>query len=122
MNSIWQSLFFNLAVVSIILVAWDYVSAWIEKQGLSDRWRSSLLGAILGAGAIASMTMATPLLSGFIFDLRSPLIAAAAYFGGVPAAIVTVIISASYRIYLGGNGAVPGAIGIVIVAGIGGAR
>ena len=119
MNSIWQSLFFNLAVVSIILVAWDYVSAWVEKQGLSDRWRSSLLGVLLAAGAVASMTMATPLLSGFIFDLRSPLIAAAAYFGGVPAAIATVVISASYRLYLGGSGAVPGVIGIVIVAGIG---
>jgi PAS domain S-box-containing protein len=119
MTSIWQPLFFNLAVVSIILVAWDYVAGWVERRGLSARWRSSLMGLLLAAGAIASMIMATPLRSGFIFDLRSPLIAAAAYFGGIPAAIVTVVLPTLYRLYIGGAGAIGGVTGIVIAGGIG---
>ena len=119
MISISETLFFNLAVVSIILVAWDYVSGWIEKRDRSESWRFFLLGVLLGEGVVASMTMAKPMASGFIFDLRTPLIAASAYFGGPPAAIATVVISALYRLYLGGSGAIPGVIGILIAAGVG---
>lgn len=119
MNPIWQSLFSNLAVVSIILVAWDYVSDWIERRGQSETWRPAALGIVLAGGAVMSMAMAQPLMPGFIFDLRSPLIAASAYFGGLPAVIVTAAVSIAYRLYLGGHGALAGVLSILVSAGVG---
>lgn len=117
--TIWQSLFSNLAVISLILVAWGLLSDSSIGRRLSKSVEAVLLGAIMAAGTVASMAMATPMLTGFIFDLRAPLIAASAYFGGLPAMLVTAAVAIAYRLQLGGDGAIPGAVGIVIAAAIG---
>lgn len=119
MTSIWQSLFSNLAVISIILVVWGLLTDSSLGRRMSKTEESLLLGGVLAGGTIVSMAMATPMLSGFIFDLRAPLIAASAYFGGIPAVLVTAAVAITYRLYLGGDGAVPGAFGILITAAIG---
>jgi len=117
MTSIWQPLFANLALISILLVAWDLLSDLTQRY--STQTLSFLLGVILGGGAVASMATAQTLMPGFIFDLRSPLIAAAAFFGGVPAALVAGVSAIAYRLYLGGQGTIPGVVGILIAGSIG---
>jgi PAS domain S-box-containing protein len=114
---IWQSLIANLALVSILVVGWDLLSEWTERW--SERVRSLLLGLVMGGGAVLSMTTAQELLPGFIVDLRSSLVGAAAYFGGWPAVLVAAAGAVLYRLLLGGAGAVSGAIGILVVAAIG---
>jgi diguanylate cyclase len=51
-----------------------------------------------------------------VVDSRALIVGFAAAFGGWPAALVAVAISGSYRLWLGGVGAGPGALGIVAAA------
>ncbi|RUM95823.1 response regulator [Pseudaminobacter arsenicus] len=117
MMSVWQSLLANLALVSILLVAWDLLSDATGR--LSKRMQSLLLGLVMGIGAVTSMAIARPIVSGFILDLRSAFIAAAAFFGGVPAMVVATTGAIVYRLYIGGEGAVPGSAGILVAAIVG---
>jgi len=118
MTPLWQSLFANLALVSILVLAWDFVTEWTTR--LSPKIQSLLLGLILGIGAVVSMASAQPLIAGFVIDLRAPLVAAAGFFGGVPAVIVAGIGAVLYRLHLGGAGAMAGVadIAITIVVGL----
>ena len=101
MSPIWQSLLVNLALVSILLVAGDL--AWDFTGRLSKLARSLLLGLLMCAAAIISMASADQILEGFFFDLRAPLVAVAAFFGGLPAMLVAAGGAVVYRAYLGGH-------------------
>ena len=117
MTPLWQSLFANLALVSILVLAWDFVTEWTTR--LSPKVQSLLLGLILGIGAVVSMASAQPLIAGFILDLRAPLVAAAGFFGGLPAVIIAGVAALFYRVYLGGAGAMAGVADIVITIVVG---
>ncbi|WP_292587009.1 PAS domain-containing protein, partial [Mesorhizobium sp.] len=116
MTDIWRSLLANLALVSILVVAWDLVADFTGR--LSRRRRSLILGVVMCAGAIISMATALSV-AGFIVDLRAAFIAAAAFFGGWPAMIIATAGSIAYRIHLGGQGASIGIVGILITAVVG---
>ncbi|MDN5926215.1 MAG: response regulator [Hyphomicrobiales bacterium] len=117
MAPIWQSLLANLALVSILLVAWDLLSDLAGR--LPKRMQALLLGVLMGCGALISMATARPILPGFIFDLRSAFVAASAFFGGLPAVIVAAAGAILYRLYVGGQGAAAGVAGICVAAAIG---
>ena len=102
--------------VSILVVVWDLLSDRTAK--FSKSTQSVFLGLIMGGGAAASMTIAEPI-HGFRFDLRIPLVAASAFFGGVPAVVVAASVAFACRLYLGGQGVAVGAIGILIASVIG---
>ncbi|WP_217573845.1 ATP-binding protein [Mesorhizobium sp. GbtcB19] len=116
MTEIWHSLLANLALVSILVVAWDLVADFTGR--LPRLIQSLLLGLVMCAGSIISMATALNV-SGFVIDLRAAFIAAAAFFGGWPAMFVATIGSVAYRIYLGGQGANIGVMGILITAIVG---
>ncbi|ANT51350.1 hybrid sensor histidine kinase/response regulator [Mesorhizobium amorphae] len=116
MIEIWHSLLANLALVSILVVAWDLVADFTGR--LSKRMQSLILGVVMCAGAIISMATALSV-SGFIVDLRAAFIAAAAFFGGWPAMLIATAGSIAYRIHLGGQGASIGIVGILITAVVG---
>lgn len=87
--------------------------------------RPALLRALLGAllfGGLSILVMATPSLTwkpGMFLDLRIvPILVAASYFGR-PAAAFAVLIAIAYRLWMGGAGAIPGSLTIV-VAGVAG--
>jgi diguanylate cyclase (GGDEF)-like protein/PAS domain S-box-containing protein len=112
----WQSLFANLAVVAIALVAW---TAYGDLIGRLERTAQSLLfGAGMAAGIIGSMTLAYEPSPGIFYDLRGPLITLSGYFGGPFAAIIAVAAALAYRIYLGGSVAF-GVVGILVSALVG---
>ncbi|RVC28132.1 LytS/YhcK type 5TM receptor domain-containing protein, partial [Mesorhizobium sp. M7A.F.Ca.CA.004.04.2.1] len=116
MTDIWHSLLANLALVSILVVAWDLVADFTGR--LSRRMQSLLLGVVMCVGAIISMATALSV-SGFVVDLRAAFIAAAAFFGGWPAMLIATFGSIVYRIHLGGQGAGAGVMGILITAIVG---
>jgi len=113
----WQTLIGNLAVVAL------FISAWVHGQFLLDPrpriLRKVVFGATMGLGAVASMLMGINLSLGVIFDLRSSLIAIAAFFGGPISALVALGIAISWRIIVGGAGAFPGVVAMVAVAAAG---
>ncbi|TPN83145.1 response regulator [Mesorhizobium sp. CU2] len=116
MSEVWHSLLANLALVSILVVAWDLVADFTGR--LPRLIQSLLLGVVMCAGSIISMATALNV-SGFVVDLRAAFIAAAAFFGGWPAMFVAAIGSVAYRLYLGGQGANVGVMGILITAVVG---
>ncbi|WP_315927832.1 ATP-binding protein [Mesorhizobium sp. SP-1A] len=117
MSPIWQSLLANLALVSSLLVAWDLASDLTDR--LPQRTQSLLLGVILCFGTLVSMASAQQFVTGFFFDLRSPLVAAAAFFGGWPAALIAAAGAIAYRLHLGGLGTASGVMGIFLAAALG---
>lgn len=116
MTEIWYSLLANLALVSVLVVAWDLVADFTGR--LPRLVQSLLLGVVMCAGS--NLSMATALsVSGFIIDLRAAFIGAAAFFGGWPAMFIATGGSIAYRLYLGGPTASVGVVGILIIAGVG---
>ena len=112
----WQELFANLAVTAIVLIAWTHASERTSRQG--PRLRSILFGAAMAAGTVGSMMMAFEAAPGVYFDLRAPLLAVTALFGGVPAAMVAATAAFLYRLSLGGA-VWAGGIQIALSVGIG---
>ncbi|MEO7221803.1 MAG: diguanylate cyclase [Devosia sp.] len=115
MTDTWQHLIGNLAVVAL------FVSGWVHGQfifnGRPLLVRNLAFGVVMGIGAIASMFLAVRVEPGFLFDLRSTLIALGAFFGGPIAAVVSLGIAIIGRILLGGGtGALLGAIGMGLTA------
>ena len=84
----WQTLIGNLAVVAL------FISAWVHGQFVLDPrpkvLRELVFGLTMGLGAVASMLMGINLAPGVIFDLRSSLIAIAAFFGGPVSALAAL--------------------------------
>ncbi len=110
----WQYLIGNLAVVAL------FISAWVHGQfvfaGRPKAFRNAAFGAVMGLGAVASMAMSIQIQPGVLFDLRSSLIAIAAFFGGPVAALVAASFAIACRLIIGGAGVLPGTISIVAVA------
>lgn len=117
MPDIWQPLFANVALIAIALLAWERLSDFFSYQ--DTYWRSLTFGAVMGAGSIASMAMASEAVPGVIFDLRTSLISAAGLFGGMPAALVSAGLALAYRTSLGGAGLFAGMISIILAYAVG---
>jgi PAS domain S-box-containing protein len=111
MAALWQALFANIALIATILLFWGIIADLATKQ--SEQARATLFGLILGAGAVASMASAQEIVSGVYFDLRTPLVSAAALFGGAAAGVLSAAVALIYRAYLGGQGALAGSLGIL---------
>ncbi|MEO5807067.1 diguanylate cyclase [Devosia sp.] len=86
---------------------------------LGPRVRAAVFGAVMGLGAIASMLLSFEMQSGVFFDLRATLVAVSGLLGGPLAGMLTGAIVAAYRLYVGGGGAIAGALGIAISTGLG---
>lgn len=113
MDSVWQVLVGNLAAVALIVSIWSHLSYRFYQ--LSPRWRSAGLGATLGLAAIASMLLSVRFDAGVIFDLRLATVVSAAVFGGPASGLITAVMAAGFRFYLGGAGVMPGVTAIIVV-------
>lgn len=113
----WQLLIANLAVVALFISAW--VHGHFIVAGSPRAVRSLAFGAVMGMGAVASMTLAIQV-NGALFDLRNSLIAIAAFFGGPLAALVAVAIAFVYRFgVIGGPTGASSVIGMAVAAAVG---
>lgn len=110
MNTTWQILTGNLAIVALVISVWAHI--YFRFRQLSDLHTKLAFGAVMGAGTMASMMMSVPLSNGVFIDLRYSLVAISALFGGAPSAILTIPMAVAFRLYMGGAGAVDGVISI----------
>ena len=113
----WQPLLANLALVAILMIAFDCTA------GLTVRWqvwaRSVTFGLLMGGGAILSMGSVPAPVPGVLVDLRAPFVAAAGLFGGLPAAAVSGAVALAFRAYLGGQGMFAGLLSLLLAVGVG---
>lgn len=113
MDDVWKVLAGNLASVALIVSIWTHLSYRFYQ--LPPKLRCAGLGVTMGLAAIASMLLSVRFDVGVIFDLRLAIIESAAVFGGPGAALITAIMAAGFRFYLGGAGVAPGLTAIAIV-------
>lgn len=100
----------NVSLFAAVVVG--YVA--IRRQSDMAPWISHLLiGLIFGAGTILTMSLPITLAPGIIIDGRSVLTGSVALFAGPAGTILTLVMAAAYRLWLGGVGAPAGALGIV---------
>jgi len=104
----WSDVLANIGLAAIIVVASMHVLSRLPVQ--SQKLKPWLLGLVLGAGAVLSMSVPLVDFIGFRSDLRSAMIALGGYFGGPIGAAVVVVPVIAYRLYLGGAGAFSGIV------------
>lgn len=102
-----------LLSLSILLA---FVIHFLERHELERKIASGLI-----YGIIAVVAMMTPydFFPGFIFDSRSVIVSLSGFFGGPIVATPAIILAASYRLYLGGTGAIAGALVVFIAGAVG---
>ncbi|MBS3850087.1 diguanylate cyclase [Devosia sp. BSSL-BM10] len=114
-----QAMFIALTQSISLLALMAIAFGVVERQAWPRTVRSVVQGAIFGIGAVAAIMAPAHIGSGVMVDARGIIIGFAAAFGGWPAAVLAIVIGAGYRLWLGGMGAVPGAVGIVMAGVLG---
>ncbi|WDR01250.1 diguanylate cyclase [Devosia algicola] len=117
MHTAWYDLYANLAVVALLLSVWTHAQYWLENR--TPILRNILFGALMGIGAVATMILSVELLPGVFIDLRTSILAVAALFGGPLSALVASAIAIAYRLFIGGDGAMAGAMSIALASALG---
>ncbi|WP_292899226.1 diguanylate cyclase [Nitratireductor sp.] len=105
----------NLGIAAIAALFYDIVLRSCPTPGV----RHTLVAFVFGAGAVGSMMLPVEVAPGIIFDLRNAFVILAMTFGGWLAVAVTTLAAFSYRLWLGGAGALPGGVGILMCASAG---
>ena len=113
MESPWYSLMTNVSVVAFVVTVWTQLRDVFERFG--PRAVETGFGAMMGLGAIAAMLFPVQFAPGVFFDLRTCLLALAAFFGGPLAALAALIPAITYRLWVGGVGAPAGMVSMTLV-------
>jgi diguanylate cyclase (GGDEF)-like protein/PAS domain S-box-containing protein len=106
-----------MAVVALVISLWSNIRLPILDR--EDSVRGWAFGVLFGLGSVGVMLIPFQLNEGFFIDLRMPMIGTAAFIGGPVAGLVTAVIAAAFRLYLGGAGALVGLAGVAIACGVG---
>ncbi len=112
-------LFELLRGLAYLLIAAVLVPLATQRLGESHRLRQVVIGAILAAGGCASMLDPIVVQPGILLDFRNLVAVLSGVLGGPIASAITTTILIVVRLYLGGEGAVPGCVGILLCAVIG---
>ena len=103
----------ELSVGAAFVLVICYFLSWRDKPiDDSNRREGILIGIYFGLSAVIGMMISLELSEGVIFDARSMLIGVGSFFGGPVVAVIASAIAASYRLVLGGAGALSG-IGVI---------
>ena len=107
----------QIAVLLIALAAvYQIVISRTKKNVLPN---TVLMGSIFGIVGIFGMMTPIQYAPGIIFDGRSIILAVAGLFGGPLVALISVLITGAYRVWLGGAGSQVGIAVIIVSAAIG---
>ena len=107
----------NIALVVLLSAVQQIVfDRWLVKDGIGEQ---AISGVLYGLVGIAAMASPLELATGYIFDGRSVILTLAGAFGGPLTAGIAVVMSAGYRLWLGGMGAWAGVFVIIVAAGLG---
>jgi LytS/YehU family sensor histidine kinase len=113
-NQILLSLVQNAAL--LMLIVYLYELAFSRLRLKKVRGAGLIIGISLGLVGIAIMSSPLYVTEGLFFDTRTVLTGIAGLFFGWLPTVVTMLMTAAYRLYLGGAGAW-GGIGTVVLAG-----
>ncbi|GAB4116365.1 MAG: hypothetical protein Kow00103_11990 [Candidatus Caldatribacteriota bacterium] len=113
----WKGLVNNISF--LIVLSYLYSLIYQKFKNVNEIKYALSSGILFGLIALAAMLTPMPYLPGIIFDGRSIVISLGAFFNGPLAAIVIVVITATYRYFLGGSGAIVGCMVVISSAVIG---
>ena len=111
-QELFVALVHGVSLLALLAIAFGAV----ERQEWSWGARSVTQGLIFGCGAVIAMMAPARIGDSLMVDSRALIVGFAAAFGGWPAALVAAAIGGGYRLWLGGMGAMPGAVGISVAA------
>ena len=117
MDSFWQPLVGNLAVVAFFISAFAHSRPAVRR--LPRPARRVAFGVGMGVGTVTSMLMAVRLDGGGLLDLRLSLVALSSFFGGPVAGMVTAVIAIATRVAIGGATAWLAGFSILLAFGAG---
>ena len=102
-------------LVSLVVIHGQIIRRWNRYTLASQIFSGFLFGCV----ALIGMMTPVHLMTGVIFDGRSIVLSVAGLFGGPVTAGMAAVISAAYRLWLGGSGVIMGTSAIVGSAGLG---
>ncbi|MFO7830089.1 MAG: ATP-binding protein [Bacteroidales bacterium] len=101
-NGIILSLLQNIAILVAFSMLYDY--AWVKSQNVAKPVKKVFIGFILGTIGIVLMLTPWTFYPGLVFDTRSVmLLVSGLFFGGLPT-LIAMVLTAIYRIFMGGDG------------------
>ena len=106
--------------VALFGVAAVFIGRVHSQLTTSRDWQYRIaLGGVLGLTAAVCMQFPFEAQPGVVFDGRAIAVAAAGLFGGPVAGLAAIWPPGLYRVWLGGDGALPGLINLALAAGLG---
>lgn len=116
MNHAFLTLTQNAALLVSLSVVYGLLTRIRRKSPLLYK---ALLGILFGFITIAGMNMPIYFQPGIIYDGRSVILILAGLFGGTTVVVISAVLGAAYRIYLGGAGIWAGLSTIALCAAVG---
>ncbi|PZX19924.1 diguanylate cyclase [Palleronia aestuarii] len=113
MMSILLPILFAFGIMSLLAITFGALNR------VTIETRQILQGLSFGCGAIAAMWVPVSFGDGILIDGRAIIVGLAAGFGGWKAGLLAALMAATYRLHLGGLGAVSGVAGIFTAAAAG---
>lgn len=115
--SVFLLLLNNISVFVVLVVGYSFLIDHLQTR--KPILRQMVLGVYFGLVVLLSMNVKIPVMEGVIVDQRNALIVLSGAFGGPISALLSGLIAAGYRAYLGGLGVPAGIFGIVLSATVG---
>lgn len=116
-NSVITGLLTNFTLTIILIYCYSKLVILTEK--INKMLNSIITGICFGIFAIMAINSPISINKGVFVDSRLVIISLAGYFGSWISGIITIIAAGSFRLYMGGIGAVPGTF-MVILSGLSG--
>ena len=113
-TDLFFALFNNLAIFIALTAIYAYILSYFDKAHPVKK--QFVTGTLFGIFAIGCMYAKIPVYEGVIVDQRNAIVALSGLYGGVLAAFISAVMTGSYRLYLGGGGALAGFIGVCLAA------
>ena len=91
-----------------------YIYGLIGRVSLNANFKNLCMGGAFGLGATFAMLTPIVFADGIIIDMRNLLVGLSGAFFGILGAVVSILLAVITRIYLGGDGALAGVMGIML--------
>lgn len=117
--ALFFALFNNLAIFVALVAVYGFCLARFKHLNLYNL--QIVWGLLFGLFSIGCMYAKIPVFQGVIVDQRNAIITLSGLYGGPLSAVISAIITGSFRLYIGGDGATAGVVGVGLatLAGIG---
>jgi PAS domain S-box-containing protein len=105
----------NSAILLSFALLYDYI--WVKDKTRQTIGNKLITGLIIGGVGILLMLTPWTLVPGIVFDTRSIILAISGLFFGPIPTLIAMLVTACYRVFLGGDGMFMG-LSVIAVSGI----